>query len=95
MALPSLCPEFETNLMSNRKFIQLVLQLKSARARGINYIKVEPQMVRHLLRNRLLTQMSLRHKMSTKIVLLMRQVFKGSPMQKALVPNLFRLKSSK
>ena len=52
MALPSLCPEFETNLMSNRKVIELVLQLKSANAHGKN-IKVKPHLVRHLLCNRL------------------------------------------
>ena len=55
MALPSLCPELETNLMSNRKVTELVLQLKSAKAHGKNYIKVKPHLVRHLLRNRLLT----------------------------------------
>ena len=52
MALLS-CPEFETNLMSNRKVIELVLQLKSAKAHVKNYIKVKPHLVRHLLRNRL------------------------------------------
>ena len=56
MALPSLCPEFETNLMSNRKVVELVLQLKSAKAHGKNYIKVKPHLVRHPLRNRLLKQ---------------------------------------
>ena len=40
--------------MSNRKVIELVLQLKSAKAHGKNYIKVKPHLVRHLLRNRLL-----------------------------------------
>ena len=34
MASPSLLPEFEINLMSNRKVIELVLQLKSAEAHG-------------------------------------------------------------
>ena len=53
MASPSLCPEFKTNLMSNCKVIELVLQLKSAKAHGKNYIKVKPHLVRHLLRNRL------------------------------------------
>ena len=50
MALPSLCPEFETNLMSNRKVIEFVLQskLKSAKAHGKNYIKVKPHLVGHL-----------------------------------------------
>ena len=54
MALPSLCPEFETNLMSNRNVIELVLQLKSTKAQGKSYIKVKPHLVRHLLLNRLL-----------------------------------------
>ena len=54
MPLPSLCPELESNLMSNRKVIELVLQLKSAKAHGKNCIKVKPYLVRHLLRNRLL-----------------------------------------
>ena len=54
MVSPSLCPVFETNLMSNHKFIEFVLQLKSAKAHGKNYIKVKPHLVRHLLRNRLL-----------------------------------------
>ena len=53
MASPSLCPGFETNLMSNRKVIELVLQLNSAKAHGKNYITVKPYLVRHLLRNRL------------------------------------------
>ena len=54
MASLSLYPQFETNLMSNRKVIELVLQLKSAKAQCKNYIKVKPHLVRHLLRNRLL-----------------------------------------
>ena len=54
MASPSLCPEFEVNLVSNGKVIELVLQLKSAKAYGKNYMKVKPHLVRHLLRNRLL-----------------------------------------
>ena len=45
MALPSLCPESETNLMSNRKVIELVLHLKSAKAHGKNHIKVKPHLV--------------------------------------------------
>ena len=49
----SLYRQFETNLMSNRKVIELPLQLKSAKARGKNYIKVKPHLIRHLLRNRL------------------------------------------
>ena len=32
MASLSVCPEFETNLMLNRKVIELLLQLKSAKA---------------------------------------------------------------
>ena len=39
MVSMSLCPQFETNLMSNRKAIELFLQLKSAKAHGKNYIK--------------------------------------------------------
>ena len=39
--------------MSNRKVIDLVLHLKSAKAHGNNYIKVKPHLARHLLRNRL------------------------------------------
>ena len=53
MASFSLCAQFETNFMSNRKVIELLLQLKSAKAHGKNYIKVKPHLVRHLLRNRL------------------------------------------
>ena len=53
MASLNLYPQFETNLMSNRKVIELVLQLKSAKAHGKNYIKVKPHLVRYLLRNRL------------------------------------------
>ena len=47
----SLFPQFETNLMSNRKVIELFLQLKSAKAHGKNYIKVKLPLVRHRLRN--------------------------------------------
>ena len=47
----SLYPQFESNVMSNRKVIELLLQLKNAKARGKNYIKVKPHLVRHLLRN--------------------------------------------
>ena len=54
MASLSLYPQFETNLMSNRKVIKL-LQLKSTKAHGKNYMKVRPPLVRHLLRNRLLS----------------------------------------
>ena len=53
MASPSLYPQFETNLMSNRKVIELLLQLKSAKAHGKNYMKVKPHLVRHLLHNHL------------------------------------------
>ena len=49
----SLCPQFETNLMSNRKVIKFLLQSKSAMALGKNYIRVKAHLVRHLLRNRL------------------------------------------
>ena len=41
MASPSLCTEFESNSVPNRKVIELVLQLKSAKAHGKNYIKVK------------------------------------------------------
>ena len=55
MASLSLYPQFETNLMSNRKvIINRLLQLKSAKAYGKNYLKVKPHLVHHLLRNRLL-----------------------------------------
>ena len=54
MASLSLYAQFETNLTSNCKVIKLLLQLKSAKAHGKNYIKVRPPLVRHLLRNRLL-----------------------------------------
>ena len=48
MASLSLYPQFETYLMSNRKVIELLLQLKNAKAHGKNYTKVRPPMVRHL-----------------------------------------------
>ena len=54
MASLSLYRQSETNLMSNRKVIELLLQLKSAKAHGKNYIKVKPHLARHLLRNRVL-----------------------------------------
>ena len=54
MASLSLYPQFETNLMSNPKVIEFLLQLKSTKAHGKNYIKVKPHLVRHLLRNCLL-----------------------------------------
>ena len=53
MASLSLYPQFETNLMSHRNVIEFLLQLKSAKAHGKNYINVEAHLVRHLLRNRL------------------------------------------
>ena len=40
--------------MSNRKVIELVLQLKSAKAHGKNHIKIKPHLVGHLLSNCLL-----------------------------------------
>ena len=54
MASLSLCTQFETNLMLNRQVIELLLQLKSAKAHDKSDIKVKPPLVRHLLRNRLL-----------------------------------------
>ena len=41
MASLSLSSQFETNFMSNRKVIELLLQLKSAKAHDKNYIKVK------------------------------------------------------
>ena len=58
MASLSLCPQSDTNLMSNRKVIQFLLQLKSTKAHGKNYIKVKPHLVRHILRNCLLQRSS-------------------------------------
>ena len=49
MASLSLYPQFETNLMSNRNVIELLLQLKSAKAHGKNYVKSKAQLVLHLL----------------------------------------------
>ena len=40
--------------LSNRKVIEFLLQLKSAKAHGKNYKKVKPHLVRHLLRKCLL-----------------------------------------
>ena len=54
MASLSLSPQFETNAISNGKVIELLQQLKSAKAHGKNYIKVTPLLVSHLLHNRLL-----------------------------------------
>ena len=48
MALPSLYAQFKTNQMSNRKVIELLLQLKSAKDYGKNYIKVRPPLVSDL-----------------------------------------------
>ena len=53
MASTSFYLQFETNLMSNRNVIELLLQLKSAKAHGKNYVRVKTHMVRHLLGNRL------------------------------------------
>ena len=47
----SLYPQFETDLMSNHKAIEFLLQLKSPKANGKNYIKIKPHLVRCLLRN--------------------------------------------
>ena len=58
MASLSLYPQFETNLMSSRKVIELVLQFKIAKVHGKNYIKVKPHLVRHFLLNRLLPDAS-------------------------------------
>ena len=54
MASLSLSPQFETNAISNGKVIELLQQLKSAKAHGKNYINVTPLLVSHLLHNRLL-----------------------------------------
>ena len=47
MASLSFYSQFDTNLMSNRKVIKLLLQLKSAKAHGKNYIKVKSHQVRN------------------------------------------------
>ena len=49
----SLCAKLETNLTSNRKVIEVLLRLKSAKAHGKSYIKVLQLLMRHLLRKRL------------------------------------------
>ena len=54
MSSLSLYPQFESNLLSNRRVIELLLQLKSAKAHGKDYIKVKSHLVCYLLRNRLL-----------------------------------------
>ena len=48
MASLSLYLQLETNQMPNREVIELLLQLKSARTHGKNYIKVRPPLVLHL-----------------------------------------------
>ena len=50
MASVSFYAQFETNLMSIRNVIELLLQLKNAKAHGKNYTKViiGPPLVRHL-----------------------------------------------
>ena len=53
MATLNLCPQFETNLTSHRKVIEVLVQLKSANAHGKNYINVAPLLVCHLLCDRL------------------------------------------
>ena len=58
MASLSLYPQFETNFMSNRNIIELLLQLKSAEAHGKNYMRVKAHLVSYLLRNRLLLSMT-------------------------------------
>ena len=56
MASLNLYPQFETNLMSNHNVIELLLQLKGAKAHGKNYIKVKAHLVRHLLRDHLFAE---------------------------------------
>ena len=56
MASLSFYSQIETKLMSNCNVIELLLQLKSAKAHGKTYIKVKPHLVRNLLRNRLLSR---------------------------------------
>ena len=53
IASPSLYLPFVPKLMSNRKVVDLLLQLKSAKTHGKNYIKVRPPLVYHLYCNRL------------------------------------------
>ena len=48
MASLSLCPQFETNLMSYRKVIELLLQFKGAKAHGKNYTNVGSPLAHHL-----------------------------------------------
>ena len=54
MASLSFYPHFEINLKPICNVNELILQLKSAKAHGKNYIKVEAHLVCHLLRDRLL-----------------------------------------
>ena len=54
MASLSLFSQIETNLMSNCNVIELLSQLKRARAHGKNYVKLKAHLVPHLLRNCLL-----------------------------------------
>ena len=54
MTALSLCPQFETNLTSNWKVIEVLLSLKIPRTHGKNYVKVVQFIVRYLLRNGLL-----------------------------------------
>ena len=54
MASLSLYSQFQTNLMSNRKVIKFLLQLKSVKAHGKNYIRVKAHLVHHLFSDRLL-----------------------------------------
>ena len=68
MASLSLYPQFETNVMSNHKVIELLLQLKSAKAHDKNYIKVRPPLVRHLQRNHLLHLSDLSVKVTSEIL---------------------------
>ena len=67
MAPLSLCPQSETNLMLNRKVIEPLLQLNSAKAHGKNYMKVKPYLVRHLLRDRLLEPTAVKHTLKIPI----------------------------
>ena len=68
----SLCSQFETNPMLNRKVIELLLQLKSAKAHGKNYIKVKPHLVCHLLSNCLLCRLKHYHIIFSKCAVLIR-----------------------
>ena len=52
MASLSLYPQFETNLISNRNVIELLLLLKNVKVNGGNYMRVKAHLIRHDLRNR-------------------------------------------